>query len=860
MKGPEFLKKQYQKLHTSKEVKGAVERKEKKEGEKVSQKPVDRIQVYLERFSEVVQREDEKKRERGVRAVKKVLFDRYVMTPETIPDSHFEREKRRIRELGRGETELSEEQKAHLSEVVIQEQEKSLEKWIEYLSGEEAGYPDWFVYFAFRGMLTLGVYDKEKRTFSKRTKETTAPYAPLNREALALTLDTLTEEPSSPEGFATLYAQALERAAPETDYDPEGITGTWKTYEQNSDPTLLSSSLENHATGWCIAGETTAGSYLTKGDVQVYYSDNHEGSPTIPRLAIVEQEEHITEVRGVAPGQHVDSHIQPVLDEELKRRGDKGRDYLKASADMKYVTALQKKNPEDFTKEDLRFLYEIATPIKAFGYGEDPRVEELLETRDKRKDLATIFNCREDQISFTEKEALSGDIVYHYGDLFPPYLTTAEGLRLPKYVEGSLDLNGLTTAEGLQLPEHVGESLNLSGLTTAEGLHLPERVGGDIYLDSLATAEGLQLPEHMEGNLNLNSLTSAEGLRLPERVGGSLDLDGLTTAEGLHLPKYVGGILALNSLTSAEGLYLPERVGGILDLDGLTTAEGLYLPERVEGSLNLGGLTTAEGLQLPERVGGSLDLGGLTTAEGLQLPEHVGEGLFLNSLTTAKGLQLPEHMGGDVYLDSLTTAEGLWLPKYVGGDLDLRGLTSAEGLRLPEHVGGILALNSLTSAEGLRLPEHVGGILDLDGLTTAEGLYLPKRVEGSLNLGGLTTAKGLQLPEHMGGILNLSGLTTAEELHLPEHVKGDVYLDSLTTAEGLRLPKYVEGNLNLSGLTTAEGLYLPERVEGDLDLRGLTTVEGLQLPEYIEGSLHLNRHCRKDNLEEKNLGISITYW
>ena len=68
----------------------------------------------------------------------------------------------------------------------------------------------------------------------------------------------------------------------------------------------------------------------------------------------------------------------------------------------------------------------------------------------------------------------------------------------------------------------------------------------------------------------------------------------------------------------------------------------------------------------------------------------------------------------------------------------------------------------------------------------------------------------------------------------------------------------MEGNLNLSGLTTAEGLYLPERVEGDLDLRGLTTVEGLQLPEYIEGSLHLNRHCRKDNLEEKNLGISIT--
>ena len=542
MKGPEFLKKRYQGLHTSKEVKGAVERKEKKEGEKVSQKPVDRIQVYLDRLSEVVQRKDEKKQERGVRALKKVLFARYVMTPETIPDSHFEREKRRIRELGRGETELSEEQKAHLSEVVIQEQEKSLEKWIEYLSGEEAGYPDWFVYFAFRGMLTLGIYDKEKRTFSKRTKETTTPYAPLNREALALTLDTLTEEPSSPEGFATLYAQALERAAPETDYDPEVITGTWKTYEQNSDPTLLSSSLENHATGWCIAGETTAGSYLTKGDVQVYYSDNHEGSPTIPRLAIVEQEERITEVRGVAPGQHVDSYIQPVLDEELERRGNKGKNYLKASADMKYVTALQKKNLEDFTKEDLRFLYEIATPIKGFGYGKDPRVQELLEIRDKRKDLATIFNCREDQISLTRKKALSGDIVYHHG---------------------YLNLYDLTTAEGLHLPEHMGGYLDLHHLTTAEGLHLPEQVGGDLDLRHLTTAEGLQLPEQVGGYLDLDSLTSAEGLHLPEQVGGGLYLNNLTTAEGLHLPEQMGGGLYLDSLTFAEKEKLREQNPGI---------------------------------------------------------------------------------------------------------------------------------------------------------------------------------------------------------------------------------------------------------------------------------------------------------
>ena len=656
MKGPEFLKKRYQGLHTSKEVQGAVERKEKKEGEKMSQKPVDRIQVYLERFSELAEREDREKRALGVRALKRVLFDRYVMTPETIPDSHFEREKQLREEIGMGVVELSEEQRAHLSEVVIQEQEKSLEKWIEYLSGEEVGYPDWFVYFAFRGMLTLGIYDREKRVFSKRTKETIAPYAPLNREALALVLDMLTEEPASLEGFATLYAQALERATLETDYDPEVITGTWKTYKQDSDPTLLSSSLENHATGWCIAGETTAGSYLNQGDVQVYYSDNYEGSPTIPRIAIVDQADRITEVRGVVPQQHVDSYIQPILDEELKRLGNKGKDYLKASADMKYVTALKKKQ-EDFTKEDLRFLYEITAPIKGFGYGKDPRVQELLDTReDKRKDLATIFNCREDQISFTKQEALSGDTLYHYGGLNLRN-RTAEGLQLPKYVRGNLNLGSITTPEGLRLPEHVGGNLNLNGLTTTEGLQLPEYVGGGLYLHNLTTAEGLQLPKYVGGSVNLDNLTTAEGLQLPEYVGRDLSLNNLTTAEGLQLPERVGGGLYLYNLTTAEGLQLPKHIGGDLDLPILTTAEGLRLPKYVGGDLDLPILTTAEGLQLPEHVGGGLNLINLTTAEGLQLPERVGGGLYLCNLTTAEGLQLPERVGGSVYLDKFTDAE-----------------------------------------------------------------------------------------------------------------------------------------------------------------------------------------------------------
>ena len=123
-KGPEFLKKKYGDLHISQEVKRAVARKEKREGERVSQKPEERIQVCLDRFKELTEREDEEKRLQGIEVLKRVLLKKYVMTQETVPESHFERERRRSRELGLGDVELTEEQREELAETVIRDENK----------------------------------------------------------------------------------------------------------------------------------------------------------------------------------------------------------------------------------------------------------------------------------------------------------------------------------------------------------------------------------------------------------------------------------------------------------------------------------------------------------------------------------------------------------------------------------------------------------------------------------------------------------------------------------------------------------------------------------------------------------------
>ena len=126
----------------------------------------------------------------------------------------------------------------------------------------------------------------------------------------------------------------------------------------------------------------------------------------------------------------------------------------------------------------------------------DPEIQEIFTRYGAdREALAYIFNCREDQISFTQEEALSGDIVFHQESLYLWDLTSATDLQLPKHVGGYLDLRGLTSATDLQLPEHVGRNLYLGGLTSATDLQLPEHVGGDLWLNALTPQDRNKIRE-----------------------------------------------------------------------------------------------------------------------------------------------------------------------------------------------------------------------------------------------------------------------------------------------------------------------------------------------------------------------------
>ena len=641
--GEKFLDKVYKDLHLSEIVMHTANKSDDK---------YQKIEKYMKRLEDVTKRASEHDK---ISLIKMYYYKKYVIKEENVPESYFRKQEKIALDRGYGHVKYDEKTKKQEIEHIINEQKASLDMWLDYFFSKDTDmYPTWFKYYVFQGMLKLGFFDKEKNSYTKRTESTVKPFIELNREALSLIyselIKFLNKESIDDEklnalinngSFSKLYSYAILKLDSVKDDGFKSDDGIWKKYNQGSNPEILFNDINGKGTGWCTAGGIdTARAHINGGDFHVYYTKDREGNYTKPRIAIRMEGNKIAEIRGISKDQNIEANMEKVVDKKLEEFPDRD-EYKKKVKDMEMLTYIYTKhqNKGELTKNDLRFLYEIDNKITGFGYKKDPRIEELLEGRNVREDLALVFDCKEENISLTKEEALRGNIIYHHGDLFLIYLTSVEGLKLPDKIGGSLNLS-VRSAEGLKLPDKIGKSLSLNGLTSAEGLKLPSKIDGSLYLHGLTSAKGLELPNEIGGNLDLSGLTSAEGLKLPNEIGGNLDLSGLTSAEDLKLPNEIGDGLNLRGLTSAKGLKLPDKIGGNLNLMGLTSAKGLKLPDKIGGNLNLMGLTSAKGLELPNEIEDSLGLGGLRSAEGLKLPDKIGGTIYLTSLESLDGLDL----------------------------------------------------------------------------------------------------------------------------------------------------------------------------------------------------------------------------
>ena len=562
----DMISKVYTNLHNSDRVLRASN---------VSDKKRERLLKYFERLEELHNRVSETRSVNGEKLLKSFYYDLYVIKPENIPDAYFQNQVRLARERGYGNIKLTEEDKRRMTEEVIDDQRKSLDKWIEYFlyDEESKSYEMWEKYWVFQGLQNLGKYDKETGKFSKRDKSTVYPFPPVEREYIFTTLKLMEDFLKDKKGeedikqalstgnFKLLYEYVIKQSFLKGKHQSNSTDGKWIKYEQGSDYNILRDSLQGYYTGWCTAaGENFAKSQLAGGDFYVYYSLDKNGEAKVPRIAIrMKGKNKIGEIRGIADNQNMEPEMMPILEEKLKEFPDRDK-YLKKEHDMKLLTLIDKKvnNNIELTLDELKFLYEIDDQIIGFGYEEDPRIKEIKRKRKKRRDYSLIFNVKEEEIALSQRACLNnpGKFKFFRGSIDLRALTSAEGLVLPKYVSGSIDLRALTSAEGLVLPESIGGSINLWSLTSAEGLVLPKSIGGNILLSSLTNARGLVLPKRV-CDIALSSLTNAEGLVLPKSISGDIYLESITNARGLVLPEIIGGDIKLNSLRTADGLKLP---------------------------------------------------------------------------------------------------------------------------------------------------------------------------------------------------------------------------------------------------------------------------------------------------------------
>ncbi len=659
--GVEVLHEKDPRLHTSTAVERASTKYSRKTGTPLK-KPIEKLNEWLNNMSRISEYAQVSSNSRE--KIKTILYEQYVIKPQDMPESYYNLQMRIAYERGEGSNPLTVQQKEKLAAIVIADQKQSLESWIEYFVSKDTNmYPMWLKYWLFSGMTKLSKYDPNTGQFGNRDNQTVTPFAELNHEVLGLVVDSVLKslnkislhEIKDPNlqkllpglSFGKIYGYILAKIASRSKGEFETNSGQWVIYPRGSDHIPLVKSLEGRNTGWCTAGESTAKYQLDGGDFHVYYSLDQYNNPTIPRIAIRMNGNHIAEVRGVAKDQNLDSQISQseITSSKLKEFGSIADSYFKKDHDMKLLTQIDAihRQGKSLTSNEIKFLYEFESKISGFGHNRDPRILEIISKRDLKSDLVLAFEGKYklEEISTTLQEFLGGKFKVHYGDLDLSAYKTAGDLKLPEILIGSLDLSALNSADGLKLPHSIFGGLTLSRINFAKGLRLPDTLYGYLDLGNLFSAVGLELPKNFYGGLNLGALTSTKGLKLKDIIYGDLILRTIESADGFKFARIVKGDLDLHRLISVKGLKLPDEINGALLLPSLTSLKSLNLTSSLMRYLRLDKLTDETFLKIPDNLRG-LDLRNLTSAEGLKLPHSIRVFLFLDRLKSAVGLKKPK--------------------------------------------------------------------------------------------------------------------------------------------------------------------------------------------------------------------------
>lgn len=658
--GEDFLDSLFQELHMENAVMLTADK---------SDTPEQKIGKYLDRVERVHDKAQESSHK--MERLKHLYYEKYVI--KELPDSFLRLKKRIAIDKDVENFEITSSMVYQWLSEVQENQKSTLDRWIDFLSSNQT-YPTWFKVYAFRGMLKLGKFDKSTGEFGRRSKNTADGFADLNPEALEQVYQTLTAEIGSDkvltnenlealehgESFKRLYEHFLgEVVLGEDEFNPKD--GVWKKYERRSDSGFLMADIEGAITGWCIAGRGYSSMYLNDSDIYVYFVKGMNGDFTDPRIAIrMEGTGKVAEIRGVGYRQELEESLYPVLSDKLE-------EFPGAVKERKRVVNVQRvseiydrfKNGEELSDDDLRLIYGLDGEFASYGLSGDKSCE-ILQTRDKKKDLSRILGCQEDEVALSDADFEGHDILYYYGNL------SCNESELPKKFQ---HLKGI-----------IGDA-SFHKLSSAKGLESLEFITGGAYFSSLTSAIGLDSLEFIGDNASFSSLISTKGLERLEFIGEDAIFASITDALSLNSLLFIGGHANFSSLPSAEGLEKLCCIGGDANFSSLVNSKGLEGLKSIGGDGNFQLLTDALSLNSLQFIGGDANFSSLIRASGLNRLHAIEGDAYFSSLTSAVGLESLQRIGFNAFFDSLTSAEGIENIKYVGEYAHLPKLSDGDSLK-----------------------------------------------------------------------------------------------------------------------------------------------------------------------------------
>ena len=411
--GIKFLDRIYRDLYASDEVMHVSLQSDSKE---------ERIRKFLARLERVnkLAKTDHKKE-----LLRELYYEKYVIKESDVP--------------------------YYNSDIIINQQKRSLDNWINYLIDDTTPYPMWAKYWAFQGMLKMGNFDEDSKTYMKRSKKTINPFMELNREFVSKAISSVTsklqgkklddeelDKLCSDGNFSKIYSHLISVSKDkQVLLDP--LDGIWIKYDQEEyyddeyedDDEYESSyfyekeipsykklcdSLQGYNTGWCTAGEEVAKSQLAEGDFYVYYTKDYEGNYVVPRIAIRMEDGSIGEIRGVDVSQNVEDGLVSVVSEKLNDlryydviSNDELIENMCTLSNIRINSRLYYKNfysSEELTRDELYYVYNIRYSLSEdeneyimdeeedinynFGYVDDPKIEKILLSRNYEKDFKLV--------------------------------------------------------------------------------------------------------------------------------------------------------------------------------------------------------------------------------------------------------------------------------------------------------------------------------------------------------------------------------------------------------------------------------------------------------------------------------------